>query len=262
MMVKDTKAEHFAIPDDHYDPLYTKFEQRRISALRRGLIDNAAKYAREQGRLTKIGRTLDEYERAIKSAALHYQSRAIAVGEFNSTVKLAQFEQAGLAEGNTSGVALYFNGHNIASELESAGIGATESSGEIAAIESGSRFAWIGTVGKYGGTALVIGTEAYMIWQFTHGRVTQRQFIRGQAGFGAGLAAAVPGAVGGAYLGGLTGPAAPVCVPVFAFVGGVVTGITGTMASNAVVDHVYEKLDASQRREVDQFVRAHYAVDK
>ena len=129
----------------------------------------------------------------------------------------------------------------------------------LLADDSVSSLEWIGRVGKYGGTAVLIGSEGYMVWQYSNGGVTRRQFIKGQVGFAVALAAAAPGAVGGAELGACTGFAAPVCVPLFAFVGGVATSYTGTMVSNAVVDNIYGKLDAAQQLEVDQFVRAHYA---
>ena len=129
----------------------------------------------------------------------------------------------------------------------------------LLASDSATGLEWIGKVGKYGGTAVLIGSEGYMVWQYTHGGMTQRQFIKGQSGLAVGLVAAVPGAMGGTELGAFTGPAAPVCVPVFAFIGGVATGITGTMMSNAVVDNIYEKLDTAQQREVDQYVRGYYA---
>src|SRR5204862_135729 len=68
-MQKDSKAERFVLPDDHYALVYKELETRRLGALRGGLPEKAAGYLRQQMRLTKMGRTFNEIDGAIGSAA-------------------------------------------------------------------------------------------------------------------------------------------------------------------------------------------------
>ncbi len=68
-MVKDSKAERFFIPDDQYDQVLNDLEERRVGALRGGLTDKAAEYARQQKRLAKLGRTFSQLDGSIESAA-------------------------------------------------------------------------------------------------------------------------------------------------------------------------------------------------
>ena len=72
MLNKDTKAEYYAIPDDHYNRVYQELEQRRVGALRGGFTEKAGDYARQQKRLSKIGRTFAELEGSVLSACKHY----------------------------------------------------------------------------------------------------------------------------------------------------------------------------------------------
>jgi len=81
-MEKDNLAERFVLPDDHYDLVYRELEKRRVGALRGGLTEKAAHYAKQQQRLTKIGRTFSEIDGAVESAARHYGriARALRAG--------------------------------------------------------------------------------------------------------------------------------------------------------------------------------------
>ncbi len=71
-MRSDNKAEHFVLPDDHFELVYRDLETRRIGALRGGLTEKAVQYSVEQKRLAKMGRTFSELDGAIGSAAKHY----------------------------------------------------------------------------------------------------------------------------------------------------------------------------------------------
>ena len=70
------------MPDDHFTLVKTDLEIRRTGALRGGLTEKAAEYARQQQRLTKLGRTFAEVDNAVGSAAEHYSriSKAIRAG--------------------------------------------------------------------------------------------------------------------------------------------------------------------------------------
>ncbi len=78
-MREDHRAERFVLPDDHFELVYSDLEARRVGALRGGLVDKAAAYARQQQRLTRHGRTFTELDVAIDSAAKHYTRLAAVV---------------------------------------------------------------------------------------------------------------------------------------------------------------------------------------
>jgi hypothetical protein len=67
-MRKDNKAEHFFIPDDHYELVRADLETRRLGALRGGLVEKAEEYAQQQKRLAKVGRTFSEIDGSIECA--------------------------------------------------------------------------------------------------------------------------------------------------------------------------------------------------
>lgn len=91
-MRKDDKAERFVLPDDHYDLVYKELEMHRAAAVRGGLVDEAAAIARQQQRLTKIGRSFSEIDGAVGAATKHYTriTRAVrAAGKTASYVGIA-----------------------------------------------------------------------------------------------------------------------------------------------------------------------------
>lgn len=88
MMNKDTKAEYFVLPDDHYVLVHVELESRRLGALRGGLFEKALDYAKEQKRLTKLGRTFGEFDGAIESATLATKALRLA-GETAAFVGIA-----------------------------------------------------------------------------------------------------------------------------------------------------------------------------
>lgn len=78
-MAKDNKAERFVVPDDQYDRVYQEWETRRIGAARGGLVEKSAECARQQLRLTKMGRSFSEIDGAVGAAAKHYERIATAI---------------------------------------------------------------------------------------------------------------------------------------------------------------------------------------
>ena len=87
-MQKDDIAELFVLPDDQYDLVYKEWETRRIGAARGGLVEKSAECARQQQRLTKMGRSFSEIDGAIGAAAKHYSRIATAI---RGTGKAASF---------------------------------------------------------------------------------------------------------------------------------------------------------------------------
>ena len=92
-MKKDDKAEHFVIPDDHYELVYRDLEERRVGALRgaereavggnierqAAFAQKAADYAHEQTRLKKLGRTFRELDGALESTGRYWRVIAPAM---------------------------------------------------------------------------------------------------------------------------------------------------------------------------------------
>jgi hypothetical protein len=64
-MIEDNKAEFFAVPDDHVEPLKKLWAEREAEALRRGDHAGAAEARRQRNRVIPIGRTY----RWLRSAA-------------------------------------------------------------------------------------------------------------------------------------------------------------------------------------------------
>lgn len=87
-MRKDDKAERFVLPDDQYDLVYNEWETRRIGAARGGLLEKSAECARQQQRLTKMGRTFVEIDSSVGAAAKYYSKIAKA---FQATGKAASY---------------------------------------------------------------------------------------------------------------------------------------------------------------------------
>jgi hypothetical protein len=81
-MKKDGKAERFVIPDDHYELVLEELKRREASAFKRGLAEEAAYYAKQQQRLTRMGRTFAELDNAIENTAKH-------LGRIAKTLRLA-----------------------------------------------------------------------------------------------------------------------------------------------------------------------------
>ena len=67
-MQTDDEAKFFAIPDDHFDAVHGDLESRRRGAIRGGQTAKAARYAHEEQRLIKLGRTFEQLDRSIKAA--------------------------------------------------------------------------------------------------------------------------------------------------------------------------------------------------
>ncbi len=91
-MQKDYMAERFVLPDDHFTLVYNELETRRLGAISGGLTEKAANYARQQQRLTKIGRTFAEIDGSLEVAARHFEriERAVrAAGKAASFVGIA-----------------------------------------------------------------------------------------------------------------------------------------------------------------------------
>lgn len=78
-MLTDNKAEVFVVPDDHYELIKKDLEIRRQVALRSGLVEKAAGYAREKSRLTKLGRTFTELDEGIVNASRYHRSISVAL---------------------------------------------------------------------------------------------------------------------------------------------------------------------------------------
>jgi hypothetical protein len=64
-MVTDSKAERFFIPDDQYNLVYNDLEERRLGALKGNDAVKAAEYARQQKRLSKLGRSFAELDGSV-----------------------------------------------------------------------------------------------------------------------------------------------------------------------------------------------------
>lgn len=78
-MNRDNKAERFVLPDDHFEKVFRDLEIRKQGALRGGEAAKAAEYARQQQRLTKMGRSFQELDNAVGAAAKHCRRIAAAI---------------------------------------------------------------------------------------------------------------------------------------------------------------------------------------
>lgn len=102
-MRTDNKSELFVLPDDHFELVYKELETRRIGALRGGLTEKAAEYARQQQRLVKLGRTFPELDGAVAASAKHY---ARIANVLRAAGKAASFVGVALAVLD-GGIAIY-----------------------------------------------------------------------------------------------------------------------------------------------------------
>lgn len=78
-MRKDHLAERFVVPDDHFEILKRNLSERREGALRGGNSAKAEEYARQEQRLTKLGRTFRELDDSITTAHRHFRQVAVAM---------------------------------------------------------------------------------------------------------------------------------------------------------------------------------------
>ena len=169
MMVKDTLAERFVVPDDHYDILKREYAVRREAALRGGNIVKAEEYARQSDRLMKLGHTFRELDGAIATSAKHYRAIAaavwragkgvsfiaIALGVVEGTIATYEF-----ASGKTDVVA-------YATKLGKVGIGGVAS--WIVAMKALELATTAGATGLAPvAVAIVVGTATYLVvdWAF------------------------------------------------------------------------------------------------
>jgi hypothetical protein len=102
-MKKDGKADRFVVPDDHFGLLWKELETCQAGALRGGQMERAVEYARQQQRLTKMGRTFSELDGAIGVAAKHFGRIATAI---RAAGKAASFVGIALAVLD-GGIAVY-----------------------------------------------------------------------------------------------------------------------------------------------------------
>lgn len=79
-MQKDHKAEYFAIPDDQFDLVYNDLETRRLGAIRGRQTAKAERYAIDQQRLRKLGRTFEQLDRSIQATAVELSNPSRSVG--------------------------------------------------------------------------------------------------------------------------------------------------------------------------------------
>ena len=173
MMHHDTKAELFAIPDDHYRPVWDDLEKRRAGALRGGLTEKAADYAKQQQRLMKLGRSFSDYENALDSAAKHFKSVSAA---FRNAGKAASFVGVAVALLD-GGCAVYelaqgkINGGKFLAKVSKAGV-ASLSSYYVASVAA----SYAVTLGATGAVpvvvAIVVGTATYLVVDWTFDRAT------------------------------------------------------------------------------------------
>lgn len=135
---------------------------------------------------------------------------------------------------------------------------------------------WMG-ISKWAGRAgivVVIGADAFVLWQYRSGLITSRQFWTVQSGLAGGLAAGFVGGWAGAKAGALTGGAiggffGPEGIPIGAAIGGVVGGTIGafgggylgsTWASSGS-NFYYRWKDEEHDRRYQDFLCTHYGVN-
>jgi hypothetical protein len=173
MMHHDTKAEFFAVPDDHYRLVWDDFEKRRIGALRGGLTEKADSYARQQQRLMKLGRSFGDYERALDSTAKHFKRVSAAL---RNAGKAASFVGVAVALLD-GGCAVYelaqgkISGGKFLAKVSKAGV-ASISSYYVASVAA----SYSVTLGATGAVpvvvAIVVGTATYLVVDWTFDKAT------------------------------------------------------------------------------------------
>lgn len=105
---------------------------------------------------------------------------------------------------------------------------------------------WLGRIG----VAALIATEGTLIQGYATGRLSRREFVTAQAGTG--------GAVAGAWVGVPIGMA--IANAPGAIVGGLAGAVFGGVAGDLAATRYFERLDLKQKRQVEDFVYAHYGV--
>jgi len=130
------------------------------------------------------------------------------------------------------------------------------------------------SVTRWGGRAGVAGTvltEGFLISQYISGDLTERQFLLGQASFGAGLAGGAAGgyvglkagALAGGAIGSIFGPAgtaigAGIGGTIGAIGGGIGGGYAGAHFAERSVESLYQFQDSEQAERYAQFLLRHY----
>jgi hypothetical protein len=166
-MKRDNKAEHFLIPDDHYEIVRADIETRRLGALRGGLTKEAEQYADKLQRLAKLGRTFTELDNSVGSAARNFSRISTAL---RSAGKAAPFIgiALGLLDGSISAYEVATGKMEVGEfvwRIGKAGVAGTASwaTGEFA-------LDLLGLAGSSGGVpvivVVVVGTAVYFVVDF------------------------------------------------------------------------------------------------
>ena len=100
------------------------------------------------------------------------------------------------------------------------------------------------------GVAALVATEGTLIHGYATGRLSRREFVTAQAGTGGAFAGALAGVPIGMAVGNAPG----------AIIDGIAGAVFGGVAGDVAATRYFERLDLEQKRQVEDFVYAHYGV--
>jgi len=120
----------------------------------------------------------------------------------------------------------------------------------------------------YAAAAALVGYWGYNYYEWTHGRISTRQFVTTTASIGGGLAGAAAGAAGGAWAGAAIGSIVPGAGTAFggaagSLIGGALGWLGGSKAAKYAVGSYYQfednKFGRHQQTELMQFLTRYYS---
>lgn len=153
-MLKDNRAEHFLVPDDHYGSVRKEIE-RRIELMRqRGNLRGVARWERQLKRLKPLGRTYAELEKSVvgRAGQVVGRARAIRAGSASAAIVL-------LVDG---GVIVY---RNVNGELtpDQTGLAAGEAAVKAGSVGLAAGGAILAGANPIGITVVVVGGVTYFV---------------------------------------------------------------------------------------------------